>query len=93
MKDKDFNCLAKQIRLEVLGTKSPFATPSYACPSYLLTCGEEKLLLDCGSGSRRFFDFNNLDNLNILISHLHRDHYNDLFNYMYASYSLKNLGS
>ncbi len=82
----------KPIQFEALGTKSPFALPDSACPSYYLKIGDNKILLDCGSGSHRFFDMDNLENLNIFVSHLHRDHYNDLFNYMYTSYSLKNLG-
>lgn len=86
------NQLKQSIIFKVLGTKSPFALQDSACPSYYLEIGEKKILLDCGSGSHRFFDMENLENLNIIISHLHRDHYNDLFNYMYTSYSLKNLG-
>ncbi len=84
--------IEKTICFEVLGTKSPFALADSACPSYFLTIGKTRILLDCGSGSHRFFDMKKLDNLNIIISHLHRDHYNDLYNYMYTAYSLKNLG-
>ncbi len=80
------------ITLDVLGTKSPFAKADSACPSYLLASGENKIMLDCGSGSHRFYNFDKLDGLNIVVSHLHRDHYNDLYNYMYASLCLKNLG-
>lgn len=84
--------LKQSIQFEALGTKSPFALQDSACPSYYLKIGENKILLDCGSGSHRFFDMKNLKNLNIIISHLHRDHYNDLYNYMYTSYSLEKLG-
>ena len=84
----DLECL---FRFEVLGTKSPFANKENACPSYLITMGDTKIMLDCGSGSHRFYDMTKLDNLNIILSHLHRDHYNDIYNYMYSSYSLKNL--
>ena len=76
--------------LTILGTQSPYAKPSNACPSYLLNDRGKCLLLDCGSGSHRFFDFNLLNNLGIVISHLHRDHYNDIYNYMYTSYVFKN---
>ncbi len=76
--------------LTVLGTQSPFATENKACPSFMLSDGQNNLLLDCGSGSHRFFDINKLDNLGIVISHLHRDHYNDLYNYMYSSLVMKN---
>lgn len=77
--------------LTVLGTQSPYAKEHNACPSFLLSDGKNSLLLDCGSGSHRFFDMNKLSNLGIVISHLHRDHYNDLYNYMYSSLVMKNL--
>ncbi len=86
------NNLKNCIYFEALGTKSPFALKDSACPSYYIKIGRNKILLDCGSGSHRFFKINQLDNLNIFISHLHRDHYNDLYNYMYSAYALKNLG-
>lgn len=79
------------IVLKVLGAQSPFSNSNQACPSYLIDDGNSKILLDCGSGSHRFFDMKLLDKLNIFISHLHRDHYNDIFNYQYASYTLHNL--
>ena len=78
------------ITLTVLGTQSPYAKENNACPSFLLSDGTNNLLLDCGSGSHRFFDMNNLNNLGIVISHFHRDHYNDLYNYMYSSFVMKN---
>ncbi len=80
------------IYFKALGTKSPFAHAKNACPSYFLKSGDSKFLLDAGSGSHRFFDMKEVESLNIFISHLHRDHYNDLYNYMYSAYSLKNLG-
>lgn len=79
------------IRITALGTQSPFADVNGACPSYLININNTQILLDCGSGSHRFFNFDNLNNLSIIISHLHRDHYNDLYNYMYSAYSLHNL--
>lgn len=86
------NFLSSATVLTVLGTLSPYAKPGHACPSFLLTHKGDKLLLDCGSGSHRFFDMSSLNNLAIAISHLHRDHYNDIFNYMYSAYVLKNQG-
>lgn len=79
-----------KIEVEILGTQSPFSNKECACPSYFIRCGDNKILLDCGSGSHRFFDMKNLDGLNILISHLHRDHYNDIFNYQYTSFVFHN---
>lgn len=77
-------------KLTVLGTQSPYAKENNACPSFLLSDNKDNLLLDCGSGSHRFFDMSKLNNLGIIISHLHRDHYSDLYNYMYTSYVMKN---
>ena len=78
------------LSLTIMGTQSPYAKENKACPAFLLNYNNNKLLLDCGSGSHRFFDMNELDNLNIIVSHLHRDHYNDLYNYMYSSLVMKN---
>ncbi len=81
-----------KITIKFLGVQSPFSDKFSACPSYLISYGATKILLDCGSGSHRFFDMKDLNGLNIFISHLHRDHYNDIFNYQYSSYSLNRLG-
>lgn len=80
------------LSLKILGCHSPYCLKEQACPSYLLNDGANKILLDCGSGSHRFFDMNNLNGLNIFISHLHKDHFNDIFNYLYSSMVLKNQG-
>lgn len=81
------------MKLKVLGSVSPFAHCNSACPSYLIKSGKTRILLDCGSGSHRFFDMQaDLDGLIVIISHLHKDHYNDLFNYLYTSFAFHNLG-
>lgn len=80
------------VSLTILGTQSPYAKQNNACPSFLLSDNKHKLLLDCGSGSHRFFDMKNLENLGIIISHFHKDHFNDIYNYMYSAYVLKNQG-
>ena len=74
-----------RVTLRVLGESSPYALSEGACPSYLVTNKNCQLLLDCGSGSHRNYDFKNLNGLNIIISHLHKDHFNDVFNYQYAA--------
>ena len=84
------NYINSAITLTILGTQSPYAKENNACPSFLLSNNQNNLLLDCGSGSHRFFYMNKLNNLGIVISHLHRDHYNDLYNYMYSSLVMKN---
>ena len=86
-----FNFINSATRLTILGTQSPYAKENNACPSFLISNNKTQLLLDCGSGSHRFFNINNMNNLTIAISHLHREHYNDLYNYMYTSFVMKNL--
>jgi len=80
------------LSIKILGAHSPYNNKNQACPSYLITNKNIQILLDCGSGSHRFFDMKNLNALNIFISHLHKDHFNDIFNYLYASIALKNQG-
>lgn len=77
--------------LKVLGTQSPYNTIGHNCPGFLITDGESKIMLDCGSGSHSLLNFpNDLNNLSIIISHLHRDHYNDIYNMQYSSYVFHN---
>lgn len=84
------NRCSNKIELTVLGTQSPYAKEKNACPSFLLQYKNHKVLLDCGSGSHRFFPMQDMENLCIIISHFHRDHYNDIYNYLYSSYVYKN---
>lgn len=81
------------MRLKVLGTQSPYNTAGHNCPGFLISDKTSKILLDCGSGSHSLLAFpDDLKNLSVIISHLHRDHYNDIFNLLYASYVFKNQG-
>ena len=74
------------MEIKILGTQSPYCTDYHNCPGFLITDGENRILLDCGSGSHRMLKYpDDLNNLTVIISHLHRDHYNDLFNIQYAS--------
>lgn len=84
--------IERRINVRVLGESSPYALSGHACPSYLVTCGKNQVLLDCGSGSHANYNFNNLNGLNIVISHLHKDHFNDIFNYQYAALVKHNHG-
>ncbi len=75
------------MQVKVLGTQSPYATEGHNCPGFLITEGDAKVMLDCGSGSHRLLNYpEDLRNLHVFISHLHRDHYNDVYNLQYASY-------
>ena len=79
------------MKLKVLGTQSPYKTIGHNCPGFLITDGESKIMLDCGSGSHSLLNFpNDLNNLSIIISHLHRDHYNDIYNMQYSSFVFHN---
>ena len=59
----------EKISLKILGIQSPFCDEKSACPSYYIKYKNTKILLDCGSGSHRFFNFDDIDDLNIFISH------------------------
>lgn len=76
-----------------LGTVSPYCKEDKNCPGFLVTKDGYKILLDCGSGISRLLSFpEDLNNLIIIISHLHKDHYSDLASIGYASFVYKNLG-
>lgn len=81
------------MKVKILGSVSPYCKGSLNCPGYLVNSGDEKILLDCGPGITRNMSLpNDLNNLNIIISHLHKDHYGDLLSLGYASYVFHNLG-
>lgn len=79
------------MKLKVLGTQSPYNTIGHNCPGFLITDGKTKIMLDCGSGSHSLLNFpNDLSNLSIILTHLHRDHYNDIYNMQYSSFVFHN---
>lgn len=79
------------MRLKILGTQSPYNTAGHNCPGFLITEGNTKIMLDCGSGSHSLLNLpNDLNNLSIILSHLHRDHYNDIYNLQYSSFVFHN---
>ena len=79
--------------LKVLGSVSPHCHNEKNCPGYLVTTNDIKILLDCGNGITRNLNYpKDLENLIIIISHLHRDHYGDLFSLAYDSFVYHNLG-
>ena len=76
-----------------LGTVSPYSKGNHNCPGFLLEYKIQKILLDCGSGITSLLDFPScLDNLNVIITHYHKDHFSDIFSIQYASYVYHNLG-
>ena len=81
------------MKLKVLGSVSPYCKDQLNCPGYLIDSGKGKILLDCGSGSSGNMSFpEDIHNLNIIISHYHKDHYADLFAILYAGLCHKSLG-
>lgn len=79
------------MKLKVLGTQSPYNTEGHNSPGFLVEENDVRILLDCGSGSHRMLNLpTDLKNLNVILTHLHRDHYNDLFNLQYASFVFAN---
>lgn len=81
------------MQLKVLGTISPYCKGEKNCPGFLVTTSNNKILLDCGNGITKNLNLpEDLDNLTIIISHLHRDHYTDIFSLAYATYVYHNLG-
>lgn len=81
------------MEVKFLGTVSPYCKDEKNCPGYLVTEANTKILLDCGNGITRNLKLpDDLIDLNIIISHLHKDHYGDLLTLGYASYVFHNLG-
>ena len=81
------------MEIKILGTVSPYCKDNKNCPGYLVTSGENKLLIDCGNGISRNLNLpGDLENMTIIISHLHKDHYGELLSLGYATYVFHNLG-
>lgn len=81
------------MNLKVLGSVSPYCKNTNNCPGYLIEINNKKILLDCGNGITSLMSFpNDLKNLTIIISHLHKDHYGDLLTLGYATFVYHNLG-
>ncbi len=79
--------------IKVLGTVSPYPKHNSNCPGFLVTTKKNKIMLDCGNGSLKLMNLpNDLNDLIVIISHLHSDHYGDLLSLAYASYCYHNLG-
>ena len=76
-----------------LGTISPYTKGEMNCPGFLVEYNDKKILLDCGNGITRLLNFpNDLNNLSVIITHFHKDHFGDIGTLQYASYVYRNLG-
>lgn len=81
-----------EIKIIPLGTVSPFCTEDANCPGYLIKYKNYNILLDCGNGITKRLDLlKDLENLSIIITHYHIDHFGDLGTLQYASFCLHNL--
>lgn len=78
--------MSANLRLAVLGSAGTYASRERACSSYLVEADGYRLMLDCGNGSlsrlQHRCDVADLDA--VLITHLHPDHFVDLYGLYYA---------
>lgn len=76
-----------------LGTVSTYCNAISNCPGFLVRYGSRKILLDCGNGISRYLNMpDDLEDLTIIISHLHSDHYGELLSLAQTSYVFHRLG-
>ena len=81
------------MEIKILGSVSPYCKENKNCVGYLVKSNDSNILLDCGNGiSRNMNMTTDLNNLTIIISHLHKDHYGELLSLGYASYINHKLG-
>lgn len=79
--------------IKICGTVSPYCHGNKNCPGFLIIEKDTKVLLDCGNGIISQLNMEeDLENLTVIISHLHKDHYGDLLSLAYTSYVHHNLG-
>lgn len=77
----------EKICVKALGTVSPHCSSEGNCPGYLISTGENKILLDAGNGITRLMNLKeDLKNLKVILTHDHWDHIGDIFNLGYDSY-------
>jgi ribonuclease BN (tRNA processing enzyme) len=74
------------MKITVLGKSPAWADAGGACSGYLVEDSETALLVDCGNGVfgklREHRDYTDVDA--VVVSHLHADHFFDLFPYSYG---------
>lgn len=72
--------------LTVLGSSGTYPTPERACTGFLVRSGDTNVWIDCGVGTfanlQRHIDFFDVDA--VFLSHLHVDHFLDLYSFYYA---------
>ena len=81
------------ITITPLGTVSTYCYENKNCPGFLIEYNDNKILLDCGNGISKNLNLpNDFDNLTIIISHLHPDHYGELLSLAQTSLVFSRLG-
>ena len=76
-----------------LGTVSTFCHQDKCLPGFLVKHNEQNILLDCGNGITKHMILpDDLNNLTIIISHLHPDHYGELLSIAQSSLVFQRLG-
>ncbi len=74
------------MKLTVLGTAGAYPGPGGACSGYLVEADGSRLLLDCGTGVlanlQKHISFSEVSD--IIVSHMHADHFLDLLPLRYA---------
>ena len=75
-----------------LGTVSPFCYDGHMCPGFLVKYHDQNILMDCGNGVTNYLQPEDYQNMTIIISHLHPDHYGDLLSIAQLSYVFHRLG-
>lgn len=85
--------MKKTLNIKVLGNVAPFSSLKKNCSGYLINDKKTNILLDCGFGISKYFSqAKDMENLTIIISHFHKDHYSDIYSIGYASYCFNKLG-
>lgn len=69
------------VELTILGNYGPYAPANGACSGYLLEIDGYQIMLECGNGSfSKLLKYTDATKLGIvIISHLHPDHYSDIY--------------
>ncbi len=81
------------VKIIPLGTVSPYCSKNNNCSGFLIKYKGNNIILDTGNGISKNLSFPSiLNNLTIVISHLHKDHFGDLGSIQYASFVYHNLG-
>ena len=81
------------ITITPLGTVSTYCYENKNCPGFLVEYKNNKILLDCGNGISKNLNLpNDFENLTIIISHLHSDHYGELLSLAQTSLVFSRLG-